>query len=70
MKLGRIAAIAGIVGGLALGVANPGSAQASAVPAAASSARSVQCTVYGGNVTLGFPSTVYGHTANCRLNIG
>ena len=70
MKLGGIAAIAGIAGGLALGMTSAGSAQASAISAGASSARSVQCTVYGGSVTLGFPSTVYGHTANCRLSIG
>lgn len=70
MKLSRTTAITGIAGGLALGSVNTGSAQASATSASASSARSVQCTVYGRSVTLGFPSTVYGRTANCRVSIG
>jgi hypothetical protein len=73
MELGRITAIAGtavLAGGLTFGLVNPGLARASAISASAGSVRSVQCTVYGRSVTLGSPSTVSGHAANCRLVIG
>jgi len=73
MKLNKIIAIAGtavVAGGLALGAVNSSSARASAISASTSSARSVQCTVYGRSVTVGSPSTVYGYTANCRLAVG